>query len=118
MDVGLPGRSGLEALGYGIQLAPDCRAVILTVFEDQKKISAASMVKLLARLTKPRTPVSLSPSELEMLSLTVDGLTAKKMADQLGVSIHIGTHPRHLFKKLDVRSRTAAVARALRERMI
>ena len=30
----------------------------------------------------------------------------------------IDTHTRHLFKKLDVRSRAAAVARALRERMI
>jgi DNA-binding CsgD family transcriptional regulator len=54
-----------------------------------------------------------------MLSLIVDGLTAKEMADQLGVSIHtIDTHTRHLFKKLDVRSRAAAVARALRERML
>ena len=157
MDVGLPGRSGLEVLGDVIQLAPDCRVVILTVFEDEKKIStaigagasgyllktarpeqivdaiheaarggspmspliAASVVKLLAKLTKPSTPIALSPRELEMLSLIVDGLTAKEMADQLGVSIHtIDTHTRHLFKKLDVRSRAAAVARALRERMI
>lgn len=157
MDVGLPGRSGLEAIGDVIKLAPDCRVVILTVFEDEKKISAAisagasgyllktarpeqiveaiheaarggspmspliaaSVVKLLAKLTKPTTPVSLSPREREMLSLIVDGLTAKEMADRLDVSIHtIDTHTRHLFKKLDVRSRAAAVARALRERMV
>ena len=41
MDVGLPGRSGLEVLGDVIQLAPNCRVVILTVFEDEKKISTA-----------------------------------------------------------------------------
>jgi DNA-binding CsgD family transcriptional regulator len=80
---------------------------------------AASVVKLLAKLTKPSQPVSLSPRELEMLSLIVEGLTAKEMADQLSVSIHtIDSHTRHLFKKLDVRSRAAAVARALRERIV
>ena len=157
MDVGLPGRSGLEALADVIKLAPDCRVVILTVFEDEKKISAAisagacgylvktarpeqiveaiheaarggspmspmiaaSVVKLLANLTKPMSPVSLSPREREMLALIVEGLTAKEMADRLSVSIHtIDTHTRHLFRKLDVRSRAAAVARALRERMV
>lgn len=157
MDVGLPGRSGLEVIDDAIQLAPDCRVVILTVFEDEKKISAAisagasgyllktalpeqileaiheaaqggspmspliaaSVVKLLAKLTKPTTPVSLSPRESEMLALIVEGLTAKEMAERLNVSIHtIDTHTRHLFKKLDVRSRAAAVARALRERMV
>jgi DNA-binding NarL/FixJ family response regulator len=157
MDVGLPGRSGLEALADVIKLAPDCRIVILTIFEDEKKISAAigagacgylvktarpeqiveaiheaarggspmspmiasSVVKLLANLTKPMSPVSLSPREREMLGFIVEGLTAKEIADRLGVSIHtIDTHTRHLFKKLDVRSRAAAVARALRERMV
>ena len=157
LDVGLPGRSGLEALEDVIRLAPDCRVVILTVFEDELKISAAisagasgyllktarpeqiveaiheaarggspmspmiaaSVVKLLAKLTKPMSPVSLSPREREMLSLIVEGLTAKEIAERLGVSIHtIDTHTRHLFKKLDVRSRAAAVARALRERMV
>lgn len=157
MDVGLPGRSGLEVLVDVFALAPDSRVVILTVFEDEKKISAAisagasgyllktarpeqiveaiheaarggspmspliaaSVVKLLAKLTKPMSPVSLSPREREMLGLIVDGLTAKEIADRLGVSIHTtDTHTRHLFKKLDVRSRAAAVARALRERMI
>jgi DNA-binding CsgD family transcriptional regulator len=65
------------------------------------------------------TPVSLSPRQREMLALIVEGLTVKEMADRLDVSIHtIDTHTRHLFKKLDVRSRAAAVARAMRERMV
>ena len=57
--------------------------------------------------------------EHDMLALIVEGLTAKEMADRLGVSIHtIATHTRHLLRKLGVRSRAAAVARALRERMV
>ena len=157
MDVGLPGRSGLDALADVVKLAPECRVVILTVFEDERKISAAiaagacgyllktarpdeivaaiheaasggspmspavaaSVVKLLAKLTKPATPVALSPREREMLALIVEGLTAKEMADRLEVSIHtIDTHTRHLFRKLGVRSRAAAAARALRDRMV
>ncbi|MBJ7257826.1 MAG: response regulator transcription factor, partial [Akkermansiaceae bacterium] len=157
MDVGLPGLSGLEAIDDVIKVAPDCRVVILTVFEDDKKISAAisagacgyliktarpdeivaaiheaaqggspmspiiaaSVVKLLANLTKVTSPVSLSPREREMLAFIVEGLTAKEIADRLGVSVHtIDTHTRHLFKKINVRSRAAAVARAIRERMI
>jgi two-component system nitrate/nitrite response regulator NarL len=157
MDVGLPGRSGLEVLADVVALAPDCRVVILTVFEDEKKISdaisagacgyllktahpddivkaiheaanggspmspavAASVVKLLASMMKPAVPVALTPREREMLALIVDGLTAKAMAERLDVSIHtIDTHVRHLFRKLGVQSRTAAAARAFRDRLL
>lgn len=157
LDVGLPGRSGLEVIGEVLEAAPDCRVVILTVFEDEQKIGAAigagacgylvktarpeeivaaiheaaaggspmspavaaSVVKLLARLTKPAPPVALSPREREMLALIVEGLTAKEIADRLGVSIHTtDTHTRHLFRKLGVHSRAAAVARALRDGLV
>jgi DNA-binding NarL/FixJ family response regulator len=157
LDVGLPGRSGLEAMEDVIRLSPECCIVILTVFEDEKKISAAisagasgyllktalpqeivaaiheaagggspmsptvatRVVKLLAKLTRTSKPVSLSPREHEILALIVDGETAKGIADKLEVSIHtVDSHTRHLFKKLEVRSRAAAVARAVRERLV
>ena len=56
MDVGLPGRSGLEALEDVIKLAPDCRVVILTVFEDEKKISAAISAGACGYLVKTARP--------------------------------------------------------------
>jgi DNA-binding NarL/FixJ family response regulator len=136
----------------------DCRIVILTVFEDEAKISqaisagasgyllktstpdeiagaiietfhggspmsphvASSVVKLLARLTKPaKSTVSLSPREMELLRHMVDGLTAKEIAASLDISIHTAdTHTRNLYGKLGVRSRAAAVARALREKLV
>lgn len=157
LDVGLPGRNGLEILAEIHEHAPDCRVVILTVFEDEAKISqaisegacgyllktstpdeiaeaivethhggspmsphvAASVVKLLARLTRPATPtVSLSPREHELLRCMVEGLTAKEIANRLDISIHTAdTHTRNLYGKLGVRSRAAAVARALREKL-
>jgi len=158
LDVGLPGRSGLEVLGTIHQLAPSCRVIILTVFEDEAKISHAisagacgyllktaraedvasaileahqggspmspkvahSVVNLLAKLIKPAPRlIALSPREHDLLKLLVEGLTAKEIADRLSVSIHtISTHTRNLFTKLGVHSRAAAVARALKERLI
>jgi DNA-binding NarL/FixJ family response regulator len=158
LDVGLPGRSGLEIIGDIHHHAPDCRVVILTVFEDEAKISqaisagacgyllktstpdeiaaaivetfhggspmsphvAVRVVNLLARLTRPASPsISLSPRELELLRHMVDGLTAKEIAAQLDISIHTAdTHTRNLYTKLGVRSRAAAVARAMREKLV
>ena len=158
LDVGLPGRNGLEIIGDIHHHAPDCRVVILTVFEDEAKISqaisagacgyllktstpdeiaaaivetfhggspmsphvAVSVVNLLARLTRPTTPrIALSPRELELLRHMVDGRTAKEIAAQLDISIHTAdTHTRNLYTKLGVRSRAAAVARAMRENLV
>jgi len=56
MDVGLPGRSGLDALADVIALAPDCRVVILTVFEDEKKISSAIRAGACGYLLKTARP--------------------------------------------------------------
>ena len=158
LDVGLPGRSGLDVISDIHALAPDCRIVILTVFEDEAKIAqaisagacgyllktsrpekiaeaiieaanggspmspnvAAAVVKILARLTKPAAPiVALSPRELDLLRLMVEGLTAKEIAKRLDISIHTtDTHTRNLFAKLGVHSRAAAVARAMRDRLV
>jgi DNA-binding CsgD family transcriptional regulator len=64
-------------------------------------------------------PVSLSPCEHDLLALLVEGLTAKEIADHLQVSIHTtSTHTRNLFTKLGVHSRAAAVARALKDRLV
>lgn len=158
LDVGLPGRSGLEVIRDIHQHAPDCRIVILTVFEDETKISqaisagasgyllktatpeeiveaileashggspmsphvASSVVKLLSRLTQPAaSAVTLTPREHDLLRHMVDGLTAKEIAARLGISIHTAdTHTRNLFGKLGVHSRAAAVARAMREKLV
>jgi len=63
--------------------------------------------------------ITLSPREHDLLRLMVDGLTAKEIAARLEISIHTAdTHTRNLFSKLGVHSRAAAVARALREKLV
>jgi LuxR family maltose regulon positive regulatory protein len=55
----------------------------------------------------------LSDRELEVLRLLATGLTGPEIAQQLFVSINtLRTHTRHIFTKLDVSTRRAAVLRA------
>lgn len=41
MDLGLPGRSGLEGIGDVRRLSPETTVVVLTVFEDDEKVFKA-----------------------------------------------------------------------------
>lgn len=157
LDLGLPGMSGLDVIREVTRLAPDCRIIVLTVFEDEDKISRAlttgacgyllktaqpdeiidairqaadggtpmsprvarSLIDILARLTQPVTDVELSPREREMLKYLVDGLTNKEIAVRMDISTHtVDSYARTLFTKLNVRSRAAAVARALKDRLV
>ncbi len=60
-------------------------------------------------------PSGLSPRELEVLRLLADGLTNAQIAQRLFISQRTAsTHVRHIFDKLDVTSRSAAVAWAIR----
>jgi LuxR family maltose regulon positive regulatory protein len=55
----------------------------------------------------------LSERELEVLRLIIAGLTNREIAGELVVSLGtIKTHINHIYQKLDVNSRTQAVARA------
>jgi DNA-binding NarL/FixJ family response regulator len=61
---------------------------------------------------------SLTPHELRILNLLVQGENYKTTAAKLGVSIHtISFHVRRIYEKLHVHSRTEAVAKALRSRL-
>lgn len=60
-------------------------------------------------------PFGLSPRELEVLRLLAEGLTNAQIAERLFISQRTAsTHVRHIFDKLDVTSRSAAVAWAIR----
>ena len=53
------------------------------------------------------------PRELEILALVSGGKTNKEIARELWLSPHtVRSHLEHAFEKLEVRTRTAAVARA------
>ncbi|MEM1225056.1 MAG: response regulator transcription factor [Planctomycetota bacterium] len=61
----------------------------------------------------------LSPRETEVLASMAEGLLAKEIARDLGVSSHTVTnHIRSIYAKLHVNTNTGAVAKAIREGLV
>jgi DNA-binding CsgD family transcriptional regulator len=60
----------------------------------------------------------LSARELDILRFMVKGLIKKEIAEQLSISYHtVDNHERNIFRKLNIHTRSAAVAKALIERI-
>ena len=87
-------------------------------------MTIATAIALAATLTLPArpaapTPYGLSPRELEILGLLVDGRSSPAIAEQLFISPRtVTTHVTNIFNKLGVNSRAAAVALALRQGLV
>lgn len=143
MDLQLPGMSGLEAIQAIRAQDSAARVIVLTMYQGDEDIYRAlragassylfkdtlandlvSIVREVHNGGRPIPPavasraavnhVALSPRELEVLKLVARGLRNKEVADQLGVSTDtVQTHIKHLFEKLNVSDRTAAVTVAL-----
>jgi DNA-binding NarL/FixJ family response regulator len=63
--------------------------------------------------------IQLTEKEKEILKFLVDGLSYKMIADQADLSVHtIHTHIRHIYEKLHVNSKSEAVAKALKQKLI
>jgi DNA-binding NarL/FixJ family response regulator len=83
--------------------------------------TVASRVLALFRNFRPseRAPHNLSPHETRLLSLLVDGRNLKTAAAELGVSRStVAWHMSNIYDKLQVHSKSEAVAKALRSGLI
>ena len=61
----------------------------------------------------------LTPHEMRLLKLLVDGHNYKTAAKELGVSVNtISFHMRRIYDKLQVHSKSEAVSKALRHRLV
>lgn len=79
------------------------------------KLLKAFRVHGSASLADARQPLvePLSQRELEVLRLLAGGLSNQEIADRLIIGLNtIKTHTRHIYEKLEVGSRTQAIARA------
>jgi DNA-binding CsgD family transcriptional regulator len=64
-------------------------------------------------------PLGLTPRELEVLRLIAQGRTDREIADELFISRHtVMRHVSHILAKLNVDSRTAAAAEAVRNHIV
>ncbi len=81
---------------------------------------AARVISLFREIRPPQRPeFELSPHETRLLKLFVDGHNYKTAAAELGVTVHtVSFHLRSIYDKLQVHSKSEAVAKALRNRLI
>jgi LuxR family transcriptional regulator, maltose regulon positive regulatory protein len=108
VDEGRPmGRLLSEAAARGIM--PDYTARLLAVFEaEERKGEVESHPPPAQSLAEP-----LSQRELEVLRLIAQGLSNREISERLFLAvITVKGHNRNIFRKLQVRRRTEAIARA------
>lgn len=81
-------------------------------------LAAATLLQRLQAANAPR-PEALTPRELEVLRLLVEGLTNKAIAGRLGISDHtVKFHIGAILGKLGASSRTEAVTLAVRQGLV
>jgi DNA-binding NarL/FixJ family response regulator len=113
------------ASGYLLKNTPPAR--LLASLHDVANGGApmspevARRVLALFREFRPPPPAHchLTPQESALLNLMVEGHHYKTAAAELGISTStVSFHLKHVYQKLQVHSKTEAVARALRDRLV
>jgi DNA-binding NarL/FixJ family response regulator len=98
----------LGAAGYVIKTAP--------LDELIDAIRRAASGGLAFGVRPGRDTVRVSPRELDVIRLVVDGRSNDEVGAALGIGVKtVETHLRRLFERFEVASRTELAARALRE---
>jgi DNA-binding NarL/FixJ family response regulator len=92
------------------------------ILEGGAPINAQIARKVLAMFTEiaaPKGNYDITQAEREILHRLVEGDPKKQIAHELGVSFHtVDSHLRNIYAKLQVHSRSEAVAKALKERLL
>lgn len=158
VDIGLPKMSGIEGIRVLKEKYPALPLVLLTIYDDDKRIFDAMCAGACGYLLKKTPPARLleslkdvcdggapmspevarrvislfreirppdganyhlTPHEIRLLKLLVEGHNYKTAAAELDVSVNtIRFHMRSIYEKLQVHSKSEAVAKALRDRIV
>lgn len=80
---------------------------------------ARRVLEMFSELAPKHSNYGLSDREKEILQLMTTGLIKKEIADRLTLSVHtVDTYLRRIYEKLEVNTRTGAVAKALKEGLV
>jgi DNA-binding NarL/FixJ family response regulator len=80
---------------------------------------ARKVLEMFTEMGAPRGNYEITRMEREILQRLVEGCPNKEIAKDLGISFHtVDTHLRNIYTELQVHSRSAAVAKALKERLL
>jgi DNA-binding NarL/FixJ family response regulator len=108
------------ATGYLLKDTPreELFGAIRTVAQGQSPLDPGVAARLMQRMRDPEEE-GLSTREIEVLELVAHGTSNKAIAKQLWVSeTTVKSHMLHIFDKLGVTDRTAAVTEALKRGII
>ncbi|MFG1700362.1 response regulator [Nonomuraea sp. NPDC049309] len=108
------------AAGYLLKDAPPAELVraVLATHRGETVLAPAVAGRLADQVRRPARG-QLSPRELEVLRLVAEGATNKEAAAALFISeASVKTHLLHIYAKLDVRDRAAAVGEAYRRGLL
>jgi DNA-binding NarL/FixJ family response regulator len=113
------------ACGYLLKTMPPARLweAVTEIAEGGAVMSPEVAMRVMALFRGTRVPeqpsTRLSPQELRLLKLLTEGHQNKTAAAALGISVHtVSFHLRSIYDKLHVHSRSEAVVRALRDRLV
>ncbi|UDL77956.1 response regulator transcription factor [Corynebacterium uberis] len=112
-DADILGAIEAGAVGYLLKDAPPAEliAAVRSAAEGDSALSPMVADRLMTRVRTPRT--SLTPRELEVLTLVSEGNSNRQIGQELMLSeATVKSHLVHIYDKLGVRSRTSAVAAA------
>ncbi|WP_284976958.1 response regulator transcription factor [Arthrobacter sp. efr-133-TYG-104] len=107
------------ASGYMLKDAPpeQIRQAVMSAAAGQTALAPEVAARLMGRIRNPSP--ALSGREVELLELLATGLGNRAMAKQLFISeATVKTHLVHIYSKLGVDNRTAAIAVATQRRII
>jgi DNA-binding NarL/FixJ family response regulator len=93
-----------EAVTGGAPMSPEVASRVITLFREIRP--------------PERADYELTPHESRLLKLLVEGHNYTTAAEELRVSFNtVKFHMRHIYEKLQVHSKSEAVAKAMRERL-
>jgi DNA-binding NarL/FixJ family response regulator len=94
-----------EAVGGGAPMSPEVARRVIHLFREIRPPA--------------RGAPQLTPQETELLKLLVEGHHYKTAADAMGITVNtVSFHLKNVYAKLQVHSKSEAVARALRDRLV
>lgn len=80
---------------------------------------AKKVLVMFTKIVSPQADYALTEREKEILNLLISGKPQKQIAEKLFLSpLTIATHMKNIYAKLHVHSRSEAVAKALKERLL
>ncbi|MFK7975508.1 MAG: LuxR C-terminal-related transcriptional regulator [Halioglobus sp.] len=111
------GNAVLQLMAGGSPISPSIARHLLRRFQPSEQGAETNPVAAEEETTHPPSP--LSARETDVLTAVAKGFTYNEIAKMLNISFHtVSSHIKHIYRKLEVSSRSEAVFEALNLRYI